>query len=76
MSDMTRVYISEGDRVREATEFFFVESTKDKLHIVGNGIDVADVMGAALQACFDEGATLLETLRVLVRAWRRSHAKE
>lgn len=76
MSDMTRIYVSEGDRVREATKFFFIEATKDKLHVVGNGIDVADVMGAALQACFDEGATLLETLRVLVRAWRRSHAKE
>ena len=76
MSDVMRIYVSEGDRVREATEFFFVESTKDKLHVVGNGIDVANIMGAALQACFDEGATLLETLRVLVRAWRRSHAKE
>ena len=76
MSDMTRIHVSEGDRVHEATKFFFVEATKDKLHVVGDGIDVADVMGAALQVCFDEGATLLETLRVLVRAWRRSHAKE
>lgn len=76
MSDMTRVYISEGDRVREATEFFFVESTKDKLDVVGNGIDVADVMGAALQTCFDQGATRFEALRVLFKAWRRSHAKK
>lgn len=76
MSDMTRIHVSEGDRVREATKFFFVEVIKDKLHVVGNDIDVADVMGATLQACFDKGATLLETLRVLVRAWRRSHAKE
>lgn len=76
MSDMTRVYISEGDRVREATEFFFVESTKDKLHVVGNGIDVANVMGAALKACFDEGATRFDALRILFHAWRRSHAKE
>lgn len=76
MSDMTRVYISEGDHVREATEFFFVESTKDKLHVVGNGIDVADVMGAALQACFDEGATRFDALRILFHAWRQSHAKE
>ena len=76
MSDMTRVYISEGDRVRKATEFFFVESTKDKLHVVGNGIDVANIMGAALQACFDEGATRFDALRILFHAWRRSHAKE
>lgn len=76
MSDMTRVYISEGDRVREVTEFFFVESTKDKLRVVGNGIKMADVMGAALQACFNEGATRFEALRVLFKAWRRSHAKE
>lgn len=76
MSDMTRVYISEGDRVREVTEFFFVESTKDKLRVVGNGIKMADVMGAALQACFNEGATRFEARRVLFKAWRRSHAKE
>lgn len=76
MSDMTRIYVSENDRVHEATEFFFVEGTKDKLRVVGNGIDVADVMGAALQACFDEGATRFEALRVLFHAWRRSHAKE
>ena len=76
MSDMTRIYVSEGDRVREATEFFFVEDIKDKLHVVGNGIDVSDVMGAALQACFDEGVTRFEALHVLFRAWRRSHAKE
>lgn len=76
MSDMTRIHVSEGDRVHEATEFFFVESTKDKLHVVANGIGVADVMGAALQACFGEGATCFEALRILFRAWRRSHAKE
>lgn len=76
MSDMTQVYISEGDRVREVTEFFFVESTKDKLRVVGNEIKMADVMGAALQACFNEGATRFEALRVLFKAWRRSHAKE
>ena len=76
MSDMTRIHVSEGDRVRETTEFFFVESTKDKLHVVANGIDVADVMGAALQACFDEGATRFDALRILFHAWRRSHAKE
>lgn len=76
MSDMTRIYVSEGDRVREATEFFFIEVSKDKLRVVGNGIDVADVMGAALQACFDEGATRFDTLRILFHAWRRSHAKE
>ena len=76
MSDMTRVYISEGGRVREVTEFFFIEVSKDKLRVVGNGIDVADVMGAALQACFDEGATRFDALRILFHAWRRSHAKE
>ena len=76
MSDMTRIYVCDGDRVREATEFFFIEVDKYGLRVVANNIEVADVMGAALQACFDEGATLLETLRVLVRAWRRSHAKE
>lgn len=76
MSDTTRIYVSEGDRVREATKFFFVEATKDKLHVVENGIDVADVMGAALQACFDEGATRFDALRILFHAWRRSHAKE
>ena len=76
MSDMARIYVSENDRVHEATKFFFVEATKDKLHVVGNGINVADVMGATLQACFDEGATRFEALRVLFKAWRRSHAKE
>ena len=76
MSDMTRIYISEGDRVREATKFFFVKDIKDKLHVVGNGIDASDVMGAALQACFDEGITLFIAMRVLFLAWRRSHAKE
>lgn len=76
MSDIARIYVSENDRVHEATEFFFVEGTKDKLHVVGNGIDVADVMGAALQACFDEGATRFDALRILFHAWRRSHAKE
>lgn len=76
MSDMTRIHVSEGDRVREATKFFFVEVDKYGLRVVGNDIDVANVMGATLQACFDQGTTLLETLRVLVRAWRRSHAKE
>ena len=76
MSDMTRIHVCEGDRVREATEFFFVEATKDKLHVVGDGIDVADVMGAALQVCFGEGATRFDALRILFHAWRRSHAKE
>ena len=76
MSDMTRIHVSEGDRVHEATKFFFVEATKDKLHVVGDGIDVADVMGAALQVCFDEGATPFKALRVLFKAWRRSHAKK
>jgi hypothetical protein len=76
MSDVTRIYVCEGDRTREATEFFFIESTKDKLHVIGNGIEVADVMGAALQACFDEGATRFDALRILFHAWRRSHAKE
>lgn len=76
MSDMTRVYISEGDCVREATEFFFIEVDKYGLRVVGNDIEVADVMGAALQACFDEGATRFDALRILFHAWRRSHAKE
>lgn len=76
MSDMTRIFVSEDDRVREATEFFLVEVDKYGLRVVGNDIEVADVMGATLQACFDQGATLLETLRVIVRAWRRSHAKK
>ena len=76
MSDMTRIYVCEGDQAHEATEFFFIEVYKYGLRVVGNDIDVADVMGAALQACFDEGVTLPETLRVFVRAWRRSHAKE
>lgn len=76
MSDMTRIYVCEGDRAREATEFFFIEVNKYGLRVVGNDIEVADVMGAALQACFDEGATRFEALRVLFKAWRRSHAKE
>lgn len=76
MSDMARIYVCEGDRTREATEFFFIEVNKYGLRVVGNGIEVADVMGAALQACFDEGATRFEALRVLFKAWRRSHAKE
>lgn len=76
MSDMTRIHVSEGDRVHEATEFFFIEVDKYGLRVVANGIEVADVMGAALQACFDEGATRFEALRVLFNAWRRSHAKE
>lgn len=76
MSDMARIYVCEGDRAREATEFFFIEVNKYGLRVVGNDIEVADVMGAALQACFDEGATRFEALRVLFKAWRRSHAKE
>lgn len=76
MSDMARIYVSEGDRVREATKFFFVEVDKYGLRVVGNDIEVADVMGAALQACFDEGATRFDALRILFHAWRRSHAKE
>lgn len=76
MSDMTRIHVSEGDRVHEATEFFFIEVDKYGLRVVGNDIEVADVMGATLQACFDEGATRFEALRVLFKAWRRSHAKE
>lgn len=76
MSDMTRIYVCEGDRTREATEFFFIEVDKYGLRVVANGIKVADVMGAALQVCFDEGATRFEALRVLFKAWRRSHAKE
>lgn len=76
MRDMTRIYVCEGDRAREATEFFFIEVNKYGLRVVGNDIEVADVMGAALQACFDEGATRFEALRVLFKAWRRSHAKE
>lgn len=76
MSDMTRIHVCEGDRVREATEFFFVEATKDKLRVVGTGIKMADVMGATLQTCFDQGATRFEALCVLFKAWRRSHAKE
>lgn len=76
MSDMARIYVSEGDRVREATEFFFIEVNKHGLHVVGNGINAADVMGAAMQVCFDEGATRFEAMRVLFRAWRRSHAKK
>lgn len=76
MSDMTRIYVCDGDRTREATEFFFIEVSKDKLRVVGNGIDVADIMGAALQVCFGEGATRFDALRILFHAWRRSHAKE
>lgn len=76
MSDMTRIYVSESDRVHEATEFFFIEVRKDKLRVVGNGIKMADVMGAALQTCFDQGATHFDALRILFHAWRRSHAKE
>lgn len=76
MSDRTRIHVSEGDRVHEATEFFFIEVNKYGLRVVGNGIDVADVMGAALQACFYEGATRFDALRILFHAWRRSHAKE
>lgn len=76
MSDMARIYVCEGDRAREATEFFFIEVNKYGLRVVGNDIEVADVMGAALQACFDEGATRFEALRVLFKAWRRSHAKK
>lgn len=76
MSDMARIYVSENDCVHEATEFFFIEVDKYGLRVVANGIEVADVMGAALQACFDEGATRFEALRVLFKAWRRSHAKK
>lgn len=76
MSDMTRIYVCDGDRTREATEFFFVEVDKYGLRVVGNDIEVADVMGATLQACFDEGATRFDALRILFKAWRRSHAKE
>ena len=76
MSDMPRIYVSEGDCVREVTEFFFIEVNKYGLRVVGNGIEVADVMGAALQACFDKGATRFDALRILFHAWRRSHAKE
>ena len=76
MSDVTRIHVCEGDRVREATEFVFIEVDKYGLRVVANNIEVADVMGAALQACFDEGATRFDALRILFRARRRSHAKE